>query len=374
MALIIKGQDTSEIAPDDSVYPKDALYRWDIQSIYEVRFKLLAPVRFLNIMDSSVNPLFQSKETKVNEIISYIEEIIETSLDKKNNKKIIRGLKILISALNMNINKNNFGVEVLLFELDQITSFFHEYFVNLKTEPSESYITYKLNELSDIVGSGSFVKLDHEKSLCLNVEYSSTKGTRLDSYYSDFERYMNVGEILKDDSITDQIISNISEMSSLRPSHDDPSIYAAIVGPSYMGKTQTAFTLAHRMNVIYVNFLGCTFGGWNIQGIYRYFSPLAGHFFSLIQHDINVIAKRMADTAELISELESKLHVLGFIYVLIRSKALQPAGSDPKEWMDKMARTGNIMFPPMTIREFKSKTTGNLNYLLIISHVLYIYI
>ena len=63
---------------------------------------------------------------------------------------------------------------------------------------------------------------------------------------------MDVGETLKHNEITERLLEQITRLYT---EADPISMYSAIIGPSFIGKTQTAFTLSCLINVFYVNFI-----------------------------------------------------------------------------------------------------------------------
>jgi hypothetical protein len=70
------------------------------------------------------------------------------------------------------------------------------------------------------------------------------------------------------------------------------SYYASIVGPTFMGKTQTAFILSYHMTVFYVNLL-CDFseGYLGMHPIYKETSNFLCLLFTAIETDMELLEK-----------------------------------------------------------------------------------
>ena len=68
-------------------------------------------------------------------------------------------------------------------------------------------------------------------------------------------RYLKIGHALKDENSTKKLKKELCLFASRENCYlSDDFCHVALIGPCLMGKTQTAFTLCHLMNVIYLNF------------------------------------------------------------------------------------------------------------------------
>ena len=151
-------------------------------------------------------------------------------------------------------------------------------------------------------------------------------------------------------------LQNLNYESELR----NPSYYAAIIGPSYMGKTQSAFTLGHLMNVIYLNISQTCLGesaGFS-QPIYSLFKKLSDVFVIAFEQDkLTSEYQKYMRTAHAISGYVSPIKCLGLIYVLIRNRMLHPEYT-PMDWFFNLINFENIIAPSMTIQQFEAKVAG----------------
>jgi hypothetical protein len=136
--------------------------------------------------------------------------------------------------------------------------------------------------------------------------------------------YIKIGDILKD---SEKAVAIKKELATLRSGGDGvTSYYASIVGPSFMGKTQTAFILSHHMTVFYVNLLS-TFkkGDVTLQPIYK-------------------------ET--------SGFETLGLLFVLIYDQKLNPNLSVEERFV-RWCTLRQVLIPKLTVSDFKEKLNGN---------------
>ena len=165
-------------------------------------------------------------------------------------------------------------------------------------------------------------------SLLLICEYlnslctiSANALTSYDVLPEELCRYINVGKELKESKEVAQIKKELQDLKIERST----SIYLAIIGPSYMGKTQTAFTLSNSVNLIYVNLVATKkFSGSDaIQRIYSPFRKIALIFYKCISKDIDIIRLELGDNefkSLSIFRLNAPLHSLGLIFTIFKFK------------------------------------------------------
>ena len=142
-----------------------------------------------------------------------------------------------------------------------------------------------------------------------------------------------------------------------------PSLYAAIVGPSFMGKTQSAFTLAHIMNVFYVNFASILANDLPQQEIYSPFEKISSIFESCLDFDRPRTIKTK-NTAKSIQRSSKSYRTLGLLTLLIQID--WPDSLDEK--FLQYINLNNLIVPSMTITEFNNMIQGT-----VASFILYIH-
>ena len=208
--------------------------------------------------------------------------------------------------------------------------------------------------------------LDHFLESLSHVTISSAGFNELPTELS---RYIKVGEKMKD---AIEISEIKTELQSLRLTSDMdlPSIFMAIVGPSYMGKTQSAFTLSHLMTVFYVNLLTAkdddkvnnSNRNRRSQEIYAPFKVISGIFKKCLIFDFsNTTSSRATNLGE------KEFQTLGLIYFLLTLE--KPA--QVKERFLQYINIKNIVVPKMTTENFESKIRGKLECIHI--HINYFY-
>ena len=145
------------------------------------------------------------------------------------------------------------------------------------------------------------------------------------------------------------------------------SYYASIVGPRFMGKTQTAFTLSHKINVIYVNLLAAASeeNDLSVQLIYAYFRQFSTLFFETIDKDM--IAWKEFKLGPNLNNFREGFYTLGLLYLLIRSYAIKSEQSVEDRFLERInMQTASI--PALNVCEFKERLNGNftINYSLLL--------
>ena len=278
---------------------------------------------------------------KPDELISQI--ISET------NTALYMLMKICLSAKNHSL----FGSEVLAEELKTL---FTDYIDKIKAESNNYIIALPEKNVLEFL-------IVLSKKLNSNSFLDSTVVQRSATNYSVppevLKSYINVGQAMFTDVLMTEIkesLQNLNYESELR----NPSYYAAIIGPSYMGKTQSAFTLGHLMNVIYLNISQTCLGesaGFS-QPIYSLFKKLSDVFVIAFEQDkLTSEYQKYMRTAHAISGYVSPIKCLGLIYVLIRNRMLHPEYT-PMDWFFNLINFENIIAPSMTIQHFEAKVAG----------------
>jgi len=267
-----------------------------------------------------------------------------------------------------------FGLEVFLSELDDL-------FINC-IDPLKISLNTFLNDPSSVNRAAvnrSFSNLNSNLYKCPFIEtmgkeirsVSKFLSTSISSDFSNdsFEilyKYLDVGETLKNDEVTERLLEQITR---LHTEADPISMYSAIIGPSFMGKTQTAFTLSSCLiNVIYVNFIPTLIDNSvrKSQKIYMLFKGIAELFKEVINEDELKLKKAKLDkTAEEIKVSNISFQTLGLIYLLLRTRKIREAeyAQDQvfsvKDWLVEIVNIKSAIIPLMNIRQFLEKTEGN---------------
>ena len=164
--------------------------------------------------------------------------------ESKLIKKLIDECIYLIDGFLIDIDKiKNVKPGIAFVEL-YIKSLFKPIFSN-HTNLKSLY-----NDISFLNSIKNSISLIYEylNSLCT---ISTNVLTSHDVLPEEIIRYINVGKALRNSYEVQQLTNELKDLKI----EDEPSFYVAIIGPSFMGKTQTAFTLSNSLNLIYVNLL-----------------------------------------------------------------------------------------------------------------------
>ena len=180
---------------------------------------------------------------------------------------------------------------------------------------------------------------------------------------NNLKSYLNVGKNSLDDPRVDEIINELAQLkfaeSDLNPS--ELSFYASIIGPSFLGKTQMAFTLSHKINVFYVNLLSANLGdraAVKTQAIYTETNQIAELFEFAIIKDLDYLIEREID-ANILFKYSAGFYTLGLLYVLIRNGALNPNQSAEQRFLE-LINVKELLAPRLTARQFKNTLRGKV--------------
>ena len=126
--------------------------------------------------------------------------------------------------------------------------------------------------------------------------------------------------------------------------------YASIVGPSFMGKTQFAFSLARAFKVFYVNFSKQS----ELQTVYKAFDGISSIFKRLLQKDCETLEstpKRLdSDKLTFTDAFDIQFLTIGFIWESIAySFKYDPSKS---EWFELYLEPRKLQFKAMSIAEY----------------------
>ena len=131
--------------------------------------------------------------------------------------------------------------------------------------------------------------------------------------------------------------------------------YASIVGPSFMGKTQFAFSLARAFKVFYVNFSTVS----NKQNIYKAFDEISSIFIRFLFKDCEMLKKmnQSLDSSRLARDsLKIELKTVGFLWYLLEySMTYDPSKS---EWFEYYLKPREFQYKPMSIYQYLTKLSN----------------
>ena len=133
--------------------------------------------------------------------------------------------------------------------------------------------------------------------------------------------------------------------------------YIAIVGPSFMGKTQTAFNLARDRPVFYANFAS---NNVDLQHIYKSFVQISYIFKTCLADDIAVFVKKQLEvsTSVLIAERFIKLKTIGLIWhLIVLSQTFDWNGNE--SWFEFYVKERDLVFEPLSLSMFWAEMGKN---------------
>ena len=139
-------------------------------------------------------------------------------------------------------------------------------FADLITESDEKYLKSMISSINFI--TKRFTATSHCVLLELCNSYYFANKFKTDLFYmrnrnketfmclpEEIVRYLKIGHALKDENSKKKLKKDLCLFASRKHCYlYDDLCRVPLIGPSLMGKTQTAFTLCHLMNVIYLNF------------------------------------------------------------------------------------------------------------------------
>ena len=203
-------------------------------------------------------------------------------------------------------------------------------------------------------------------------EFSLSENPKIDLFKNDYPAYKEVSKVIassSDSAILENIQSIIDDIS--KPMRRNIELnsgtvsfegvpFIAVVGPSFMGKSQLAFTLSASQPVIYLN---PTSG----QNVYCSFLPISQKMYSLLSEDLLKLPlgqdTEFVDVELLLRDAGYKnrqipFKSLGFLFALIE-KAILFDGFDSdkseKYWFDEYTEISYLKYSDLSIVEFIAK-------------------
>ena len=162
---------------------------------------------------------------------------------------------------------------------------------------------------------------------------------------------------------SDPITVSIKECLATLKQPRQSSFYAAIVGPSLMGKTQTAFSLCHCMNVLYYNlYVGDESRAQETQAVYEPFRSFSLLLTKVIDQDLkNDKLSFSKMNAASFRNFGHSFYTLGFIYTYLKMKTrMRPDSNSVKEWLYELVQYEKAFIPALTRSQFTQRiSSGN---------------
>jgi hypothetical protein len=133
--------------------------------------------------------------------------------------------------------------------------------------------------------------------------------------------------------------------------------YSAIIGPSFMGKTQFSFILARTHPVFYFNFF---LERESPQDIYCCFSSYSDEIFEVITMDTEILSKtvsfsRLSESENLFHKQDLKLFTIGFIWSLIEHSMKFDFSKNDGNWFNHFLENREVSYTALSLDEFYDK-------------------
>jgi hypothetical protein len=175
-----------------------------------------------------------------------------------------------------------------------------------------------------------------------------------------FSRYIDIANNFDLDdpdfsSIIESILTSVEGIFVLNEANnvydfrvpDSQRSYSAIIGPSFMGKTQFSFIIARTRPVFYFNFANSD----NLQSVYQKFQPLQSYLLKYINTDLELFNNRF-ESHLIFAAADLKLQTIGFIWDLILYSSKFTGDFLKGEWFDYYLTSRNGLFEPLSLKEF----------------------
>lgn len=189
-----------------------------------------------------------------------------------------------------------------------------------------------------------------------NLEMEKENQTVYD--YIDLARYCDIdSEEFKQifNRIMDPVAKVFKDGTFTRPSN--VSHYSAIIGPSFMGKTQFSFILARKNPVFYFNF--CADGSISRQKVYCVFEPYTRHVREILNQDMETIMKSRTVSSQSVFDSEHifmhkklKLFIIGFIWSLIEYSMEFDFSMDDGKWFYHYLEKISTTYSSLSLEDF----------------------
>jgi hypothetical protein len=180
--------------------------------------------------------------------------------------------------------------------------------------------------------------------------------------------FLMIGSLLKDSK---EVLAIKKALEALKFNELYPSTYVALVGPSYIGKTQCACTLAQLGKaVIYVNFSGIAdMDSLQVrQNIYDPFVSVSKFVLNCLIRDDNSFKKngKFDLNATLIFNSKKRLYTLGLLLFFITRRRKLQAPDMSSAWFFEYIKFNRVCVSPLSVANFKQEIKGNIHFLFIL--------
>jgi hypothetical protein len=156
----------------------------------------------------------------------------------------------------------------------------------------------------------------------------------------------------------------------INPDKIDIYSFCSIVGPSLMGKTQFAFSLARHFLVFYVNFASKEAA----QSIYQAFDSISSVFISCLHEDVGILENRKIelDSDQIAEHFRTiKLKTIGFLWEFV--KISTEFDSNASDWFEFYLKSRTIELKAMSLSDYL-ENLSNISYyycIMILTYFLY---
>lgn len=255
-------------------------------------------------------------------IIEFVEQSIEALIEKESfSMEIFSEIIENIKILNNNLYNVNNDEEFLRIAKEEVFTTTIPQIVRVNNPAYEALKKYiNLARNSD---------LDTDEFVQLELKIKET----IDSLYRDG--------------------TNFNPPNEVQP-------YLAIIGPSFMGKTQTAFNLSRKFPVLYVNFTSTSYGS---QSVYLAFKNLSNIFYTNISADMGKLRSENVtdfDTKSLLQRRYLKLKTIGLIWSFVLLSRKFNFDDPNQNWFEYYLSEHEIVYEALSVEMFwikMSKTT-----------------
>jgi hypothetical protein len=236
---------------------------------------------------------------------------------------------------------------------DEKIEFFHELLKKCKILIDCIPIYIENRDLSSsILRLNKLAYIFEQIDKTLNLKYF--KSAQNISFSNDLNSYINVAQTTVSFNSASQLLRAIESNIG---SHDCVinGPFFAIVGPSFMGKTQMAFILAaFKYPVIYFNFGDSDAN----QEIYKNFSTISNHMDKSLLEDLDNFFPSPSGsigpgTSEILYNETMESKSLGFLYALI--KRASEFNFNEKPWLLEYCKLESFFYEPLSLDNFNDK-------------------
>ena len=163
------------------------------------------------------------------------------------------------------------------------------------------------------------------------------------------------------DHIMDPVMTIFRNGTFVKPKKVHP--YSAIVGPSFMGKTQFSFILARIRPVFYFNFF---LERDDPQNIYTCFDCYSAELMQILALDAESISKsvyltELSESENIFHQNNLKLFTVGFIWSLIEHSMAFDFSKDDGGWFYHYLKERSATYEALSLNEFYDKMSKIFN-------------